>query len=75
MEGAEEQGGKQMEVDNDDEHEIETDGVEATDGHETGDSTVSGSGHMSRRKSHTVMPPLVLDSKDGKIVIKPTGDG
>jgi hypothetical protein len=30
---------------------------------------------MSRRKSHAVMPPLVMDSKDGKIVIKPTDDG
>jgi hypothetical protein len=30
---------------------------------------------MSRRKSHAIMPPLVPDSEDGKIVIKPTGDG
>jgi hypothetical protein len=31
-----------MEVDNDDEHKTETDGVEATDGHETDDSIASG---------------------------------
>jgi hypothetical protein len=83
MEGAEEQGAKQMDIEgnqhmdmdnNDGEHEAETNGAEMTDGHETGDSTVSGSGRRSRRKTHTVMPPLVLDSTDGKIVIKPIGD-
>jgi hypothetical protein len=63
-----------MDNDNDDgEHETETDGAEVTDGHETGDLTASGSWCNSRRRSHTVMPPLVLDSKDGKTVIKPTG--
>jgi hypothetical protein len=57
---------------NDDEHE--TDDVEMTDEHETGDSTASGTRCKARRKSHVIMPPLVLDSEDGKIVIKPTGD-
>jgi hypothetical protein len=67
------EGNQQMDMDNDDdEHETETDGAEMSD---TGDSIVSGSWHRSRRKSHDIMPPLVLDSKDGKIVIKPTGDG
>jgi hypothetical protein len=83
MEGAEEQGAKQMDIEgnqhidmdnNDGEHEAETNGAEMTDGHETGDSIVLGSGRRSRRKTHTVMPPLVLDSEDGKIVIKPIGD-
>jgi hypothetical protein len=47
-------------MDNDDgEHEIENDGAKATDGHETGDETTSGSGRKSRRRSHTVMPPLL----------------
>jgi hypothetical protein len=61
--------------DNNNEHKTETDGVKMTDRHETGDSTVSSSGRRSRRKNHAVMPPLVLDSEVGKIVIKPTGDG
>jgi hypothetical protein len=45
-----------------------------TDGHETGDSIASGSGHRARKKSHVIMPPLIPDSEDGKIVIKPTSD-
>jgi hypothetical protein len=56
-----------MDMDNDnenDEHETETDGAEATGGHETGDSTVSGSGCRFRRRGHAVMPPLVPDSED-----------
>jgi hypothetical protein len=70
------EGNQQMNMDNDDdEHETENDGAVVTDGHETGDSTVSGSGCRSRRKSHDVMHPLVLDSEDGKTVIRPTGDG
>jgi hypothetical protein len=72
------EGNQQMDMDNNDndgQHETETDGVEMTDGHETGDSIASGSRRRSRWKSHVVMPPLVLDSEDGKIVIKPTGDG
>jgi hypothetical protein len=56
----------------DDVQENETSGAETIEGHETSDSIVLGSGRRSRRKSHTVMPRLVLDSKDGKIVIKPT---
>jgi hypothetical protein len=65
-----------MDMDNNDgEHEAENDRVEATDGHKTGDSTVSGCGRRFRRRSHVVMPPLVLDSEDGKTVIRPTGDG
>jgi hypothetical protein len=86
QQGSEQQGAEQMGIegnqqmdmdnnDNDGEHETETDGAEMADGHETSDSTTSDSGHMSRRKSHTVMPPLVLDSEDEKIVIKPTSDG
>jgi hypothetical protein len=84
MEGPEQQGAKQMDIqgnqqmdmdNDDDEHETENDGVEAIDGHEIGDSTLSGSGHRSRRRSHVVMPPLVLDSEDGNTVIRPTGDG
>jgi hypothetical protein len=81
MEGAKQmdiEGNHQMDMDNDnndDEHETETDGVEVTDEHATDTSTVSGSECRSRRRSHTIMPPLVLDSEDGKIVIKPTGDG
>jgi hypothetical protein len=82
--GAEQQGAKQMDIegnqlmdmdnnDNDGEHETETGGVEMTDKHETGDLTASDTGHSSGR-SHAVMPPLVLDSNDGKIVIRPTGD-
>jgi hypothetical protein len=84
MEGSEEQGAEQMDIEgyqqmdmdndnNDDEHEIETDVAKATDGHETCDST--GSERRYRRRSHTVMPPLVPDSDDGKTVIKPTSDG
>jgi hypothetical protein len=52
--------------DDDGEHETENDGAEATDGHETSDSTASGSGRRSRRRSHAIMPPLVLDSEDVK---------
>jgi hypothetical protein len=59
-----------MDMDNNNsEHEAEKDGAEATDGHETGDSTTSGCGHRSRRRSHTVMPSLLLDREDGKTVI------
>jgi hypothetical protein len=61
--------------DNDSEHEIETDGTDMTNGHETCDSTVLGSRRRCRRKSYDVMPPLVPTSEDGKIVIKPTSDG
>jgi hypothetical protein len=61
-----------MDMDDDDEHE--TNGTETTDEHKTGDSIASGSGRRARRKSHAVMPTLVLDSEDGQIVIKPTGD-
>jgi hypothetical protein len=86
MEGAEQQGAVQMDIegnqqmdmdnnDNDSEHETETEGAEMTDGHETTDSIASGSGRRSRRKSHVIMPPLVLDSVDEKIVIKATSDG
>jgi hypothetical protein len=66
------EGNQQMDMDNNDndiEHKNET------DEHETGDSTASGSRCRSMRKSHAVMPPLVLDSDDEKIVIKPTSDG
>jgi hypothetical protein len=63
------EGNQQMDMDNDNEHETDD-----ADGHETGDSTASSSGRRARRKSHTIMPPVVLDSEDGKIVIKPTGD-
>jgi hypothetical protein len=66
------EGNQQMDMDGDDEHE--TDGAGMTDGHETGNSTMVGSRRKARRKSHTIMPPLVLDSNDGKIAIKPTGD-
>jgi hypothetical protein len=72
------EGNHQMGMDNNDndsENETKIDGAEMTNGHETGDSSTLGSGCRSRRKSHAVMPPLVLDSEDGKIVIKPTGDG
>jgi hypothetical protein len=61
-----------MDMDDDDEHK--TDDAEMTDRHETDDLTVSGFGHRARKKSQAVMPPLVLDSKDEKIVIKLTGD-
>jgi hypothetical protein len=61
--------------DNDDKHETKTDGAEMTDRHETGDLMASGSRRRSRRKNHVVMPPLVPDSEDGKIVIKPISDG
>jgi hypothetical protein len=67
-----------MDMDDDDddsEHETETDRAKMIDVPETGDLIVSGSGRRSRRKSHAIMPPLVSDSEDGKIVIKPTGDG
>jgi hypothetical protein len=66
------EGNRQMDMDNDDEHE--TDVMETTDGHETGDSIVPGSRCKARRKSHVIMPLLVTDSEDGNIVIKPTGD-
>jgi hypothetical protein len=59
-----------MDMDDDD----ETDGAEMTDRHETGDSTTLESGRRARRKSHAVVPLLVLDSEDRKIVIKPTSD-
>jgi hypothetical protein len=84
MEGPEQQGAEQMDIEgnqqmdmdnNNGEHETENNGAEVTYGHETGDSTMSSSGHRSRRRSHAVMPPLVLDSEDGKTVIKPTGEG
>jgi hypothetical protein len=83
MEGFEQQGAKQMYIEgnrqmdmdgDDDEDDTETDGAETTDTHETGDSTSSSSGHRARRKSHTIMPPLVPDREDGKILIKPTSD-
>jgi hypothetical protein len=65
-----------MDMDNDDDdHETANDRAEVTDGHETGDSTASGSGRRCRMRSHAIMPPLVLDSEDGKTVIKSTGDG
>jgi hypothetical protein len=70
------EGNQQMDMDNDDnKHAIENGGAEVTDEHETGDSTASGSGHRSRRRSHAAMPPLVSDSGDGKTVIRPTSDG
>jgi hypothetical protein len=84
MEGSEEQGAVQMDIEgnqqmdmgNDNgEHETKTDGAEVTDRHETSNSTASGSGRSSKRRSHAVMPPLVLDSEDGKTMIRPTGDG
>jgi hypothetical protein len=63
-------------MDNDDgEHETENDRAEETDEHETGDGTVSSSGHKSKRRSHVVMPPLVPDSEDGKTMISRTSDG
>jgi hypothetical protein len=72
------EGNQRMDIDNNDndgEHETEIDVAEMTDRHETGDSTASGSRCRSRRKSHAIMPPLVPDSKNGKIMVKPTGDG
>jgi hypothetical protein len=70
------EGNQRMNMDNNDgEHETENDRAEMTDGHETDDGIVSGFGHRSRRMSHTVMPPRVPDSEDGKTVIKPIGDG
>jgi hypothetical protein len=81
MVGSEQSGAEQMDIEgidmdnNDGEHETETDGAEATDGHETGDSIALDSGRRSRRRSHNVMPPLVPDSEDGKTVTKPTSDG
>jgi hypothetical protein len=70
------EGNRQMDMDNDDdEHETENNIAEVTDGHKTNDSTALGSGHRSRRRSHTIMPPVVLDSEDGKTVVRPTGDG
>jgi hypothetical protein len=70
------EGHQQMDMDNDDdEHETENDGAEVTDGHETGDSIASGSGRRSMRRSHTVMPPLVPNSDDGKTMIRATSDG
>jgi hypothetical protein len=70
------EGNQQMDMDNDNgEHETETNRAEATDGHETSDSIASGSGRRSRRRSHAIMPPLVLDSEDEKTMIRPIGDG
>jgi hypothetical protein len=70
------EGNQQMDMGNDDgEHETDNDRVEMTDGHETNDRTVLGSGCRSRRRSHAVMPPLVLDNEDGKTVIRPIDDG
>jgi hypothetical protein len=70
------EGNQQMDMDIDDnKHAIENGGAEVTDEHETGDSTASGSGHRSRRRSHAAMPSLVSDSEDGKTVIIPTSDG
>jgi hypothetical protein len=70
------EGNQQMDMDNDDgKHETENDGAEVTDGHETGDGTMSGSRHRSRRRSHAVLLPLVPDCEDGKTVIRPTCDG
>jgi hypothetical protein len=51
MEGPEQQGAEQMDMegneqtdmDDDDEHETENNGAKATDGHETADSIASGS--------------------------------
>jgi hypothetical protein len=63
-----------MDMDDNDEHEAETDRAKMTDRHETGDSTTLGSGRRARRKSHVVMPPLDADSDDGKTEIKPTSD-
>jgi hypothetical protein len=83
MEEAEQQGGEQMDIEgnqqmdmnNDDgEHETKNNGAETIDGHETSDRIASGSRRRSRRRSHAVMPPLVLDSEDGKNVIRPTSD-
>jgi hypothetical protein len=52
-----------MDMDNDNgEHETENDGAETTDEHKSGDGTASSSGCRSRRRSHAIMPPLVLDS-------------
>jgi hypothetical protein len=84
MEESEQQGGEQMDIEgnqqmdinNDDgEHKTENDGAEATDRHKIGDGTTSGSRCRSWRRSHTVMPPLVPDSEDGKTMIRPTSDG
>jgi hypothetical protein len=74
------QGGEQMDMEGNqwmdmgDDGEHETDDMEMTGGHETGDLTASGSGHKATRKSHIIMPPLVLDSEDAEIVVEPTGD-
>jgi hypothetical protein len=70
------EGNQEIDMDNDDnEHKTENDGAEVTDRHETSDETASSSRRRSRRRSHAVMPPLVPDSDDGNIVIRPTGDG
>jgi hypothetical protein len=83
MDGPEKQGVERIDIEgnqhmgmhNDDgKHETENNGAEATDGHKTGDSTTLGSRRRSRRRSHTIMPPLVPDSVDEKTVIKPTSD-
>jgi hypothetical protein len=66
------EGNQQMDMNDNDEHG--TDDMEMTNGHETGDSIASSSGRKARRKSHAVMPLLVSDSEDEKIVIKPTGN-
>jgi hypothetical protein len=84
MEEPEQQGGEQMDIEgnqqmdmdnDDDEHETENDGAEVTDRHEIGDGTTSGSRCRSRRRSHAIKPLVVLDSEDGKTVIRPTSDG
>jgi hypothetical protein len=65
-----------MDMDNDDsKHETQIDRAEMSDRHETSDGTAPGSGPWSMRRSHAVMPPLVPDGKDGKTVIRPTGEG
>jgi hypothetical protein len=69
---------QQMDMDNNNngEHETETDGAEQrrlTDTRlVTRQCQALGMGLGGRA---TVMPTLILDSEDGKIVIKPTGDG
>jgi hypothetical protein len=66
---------QEIDMDNDDrEHETENDTTKVTDRHETGDGTPSCSGRGSIRRSHVVMPQLVLDSDDEKTVVIPTGD-
>jgi hypothetical protein len=71
MEKLEQQGAEQIDIEGNQQMDMDNDDGE----HETGDGTASGSRHKSRRRSHIVMPPLVLDSEDGKAVIRSTGDG